>query len=368
MKRFHCSRCESAVYPDLAQCPACQAPLGFVPEQVRMCASVADASPPQFHCQGQAYRACANMLEHGVCNWLVPDADPAPLCRACRVTVMIPDLSVPGHREHWAKLESAKRRLLVGLLGSGLLGVDDLDGAPGHLRFQFLADGAPGSPATHATGHQDGLITINLAEADDAERERRRVALREPYRTLLGHFRHEVGHYYWDRLIRDTPELPRFRARFGDERADYTEALHRHYTHGAPAHWSGQHVSAYASMHPWEDWAETFAHYLHMSDALETAEEGGLWLRPRRRNAPAFAPRARPSGSLRADFLRRVERWRALSYVLNELHRGLAGHDAYPFELGPHVVEKLAYVHRVVERFRHAASHIPAQVPNLRQD
>jgi len=60
------------------------------------------------------------------------------------------------------------------------------------------------------TSHCNGLITLNIAEADDAERERRRVKFHEPYRTLLGHLRHEVAHYYWDRLIANSKWLSGF--------------------------------------------------------------------------------------------------------------------------------------------------------------
>ena len=144
------------------------------------------------------------------------------------------------------------------------------------------------------TGHADGVITVNIAEADDAERERRRTAMHEPYRTLLGHMRHESGHYYWDRLIAGTPELDEFRSLFGDERADYAASLSTYYERGAPADWQERFVSAYASAHPWEDWAETWAHYLHMVDTLETAAACGLSLTPRRRDEPALPKMPEP--------------------------------------------------------------------------
>src|SRR5207302_77798 len=137
---------------------------------------------------------------------------------------------------------------------------------------------------------KDGVITLNVAEADDAQREKRRLQMHEPYRTLLGHFRHEIAHYYWDRLVKDGPLRDGFRARFGDEREDYGAALRRHYQQGPPADWQARFVSAYASAHPWEDWAETWAHYLHMADALETAIACGLSLRPRRGDEPSLKP------------------------------------------------------------------------------
>jgi hypothetical protein len=89
---------------------------------------------------------------------------------------------------------------------------------------------------------------------------------------LLGHFRHEVGHYFWDRLVATDPhQLEEFRVLFGDDRQDYGEALKRHYDEGAPANWQDTYISMYATMHPWEDFAETWAHYLHIVDTLETA-------------------------------------------------------------------------------------------------
>ena len=132
---------------------------------------------------------------------------------------MIPDLSLPENLSRWRALEAAKHRLFYTLFQLRLP-VETQAESPAGLAFQFLADVGPGAPSV-MTGHADGVITINLAEADDAERERRRQQMGELYRTLLGHFRHEIGHYYWDRLIANTPHLEEFRRIFGDERQDY---------------------------------------------------------------------------------------------------------------------------------------------------
>ena len=183
-----------------------------------------------------------------------------------------------GNEERWRALEAAKRRLIYALKRLGLpLEAKREDAAKG-LAFDFLADAGPGQPVM--TGHDDGLITINIAEADSAERERRRLELGEPYRTLLGHLRHEVGHYYWDVLVRDGGKIEACRAVFGDESVDYQEALDRHYQTGAPAGWEENFVSAYATMHPWEDFAETWTHYLHMVDTLDTAASFGMAVDP----------------------------------------------------------------------------------------
>jgi hypothetical protein len=216
--------------------------------------------------------------------------------------------------------------------------------------FEFMADiSLPGAEPV-LTGHNDGVITLNVAEADDSERERRRTQLHEPYRTLLGHFRHEIGHYYWDRLVADSGDLNGFRNLFGDERQDYGEALKRHYSNGAPADWQQRFVSTYASSHPWEDWAETWAHYLHMTDSLETAAVCGLSLKPRRSDEPSLktANMNAPGDS----FAKMVDAWFPLTYVLNNLNRGLGLADGYPFVLSTPALEKLRFVHGVVEAAR----------------
>ena len=185
---------------------------------------------------------------------------------------------MPGNIERWRALEAAKRRLVYALKRLGLPLGGQAGGCGAGLAFDFLADAGPDQPVM--TGHDDGLITINIAEANSAERERRRVELGEPYRTLLGHLRHEVGHYYWDVLVRDGGKIEASRAVFGDESVDYQEALDRHYQTGAPAGWEENFVSAYATMHPWEDFAETWTHYLHMVDTLDTAASFGLAVDP----------------------------------------------------------------------------------------
>jgi len=295
---------------------------------------------------GRRYRLCANYPDLQVCNWAVDDDDETPLCRSCRLTRVTPDLSVAGHQVAWYRLEVAKRRLVYTLLTLGLPISGALDQEP--LVFQFLADGASGE-APVLTGHSSGVVTINVAEADDAERERRRTALGEPYRTLLGHMRHEVGHYYWARLIsRDPARLARFRGLFGDDRQDYAAALRRHYESGPSPDWQDRFVSAYGSAHPWEDWAETWAHYLHMTDTIETAATCGVSLRPRRSDEPSLARVPAGLGARDSSFDRLLESWFPITYLLNNLNRGLGHGDAYPFVLSPAVVDKLRFVHETV--------------------
>jgi hypothetical protein len=231
--------------------------------------------------------------------------------------------------------------------------------SPAGLAFQFLADAGPAQPAV-LTGHANGVITINLAEADDAERERRRQQMGELYRTLLGHFRHEIGHYYWDRLILDSPHLEDFRRIFGDERQDYDSALQNYYANGAPADWSERFISAYAGSHPWEDFAETWAHYFHMIDTLETAHVVGLAIRPKLPENPGavfdFHPRE-------TDMNRLVEAWVALTFTVNSLNRSMGLLDLYPFVLGPVAVAKLSFVHDLIRQIGATSPSAAKQPP-----
>jgi hypothetical protein len=192
------------------------------------------------------------------------------------------------------------------------------------------------------TGHDNGLITINLAEADDAERERRRGQMGEPYRTLLGHFRHEIAHYYWNRLIVNSPKLTQWRQIFGDDFTDYGAALQAYYANGAPAGWAEHFVSAYASSHPWEDFAETWAHYFHMIDTLETANAFGLFVRPK---LPSGVATKIDFDQLDVDMDRLIEGWLPLTFAVNSINRSMGIPDLYPFVLSSQVIGKLAFIH-----------------------
>ena len=346
MKIFHCDACEQLVFFENVRCLSCDHALAYVPELEDLLAlepAGENAWRPANRGAGETYRLCANYDRENVCNWAVAADDPDPLCRSCRLTRVIPDLGQPGNKEAWYRLEVAKRRLVYGLLHLGLPVESKTVDPERGVAFELLAE-SDAQPVL--TGHSDGVITINVAEADDAEREERRQRLHEPYRTLLGHFRHEVGHYYWQRLLASGVRLDAFRARFGDERADYGAALQRHYDDGAPPDWQETFVSAYASAHPWEDWAETWAHDLHMTDALETAAACGLSLRPRRSDEPALDPAGRDRA--RAPFEAQIAAWFPLTYVLNNLNRGLGLPDGYPFVLTAPVIEKLRFVHETI--------------------
>jgi hypothetical protein len=276
MKTFHCQYCGNPVFFENVRCLQCGSVLAFLPDRMAIAAVEPVPQKKNFWrrrlrarrtVSRQHYRMCANSTQYQACNFGVPADDPNPLCVSCRQTRVLPDLSIAANRDRWLRIEAAKRRLFYTLARLGLASPTLPGGERDGPVYEFLAD-LPGQRVM--TGHLHGVITLNVAEADDAERTRLRVAMHEPYRTLLGHLRHESGHYYWDHLIRDGGQLEAFRAVFGDERVDYAQALQAYYARGgAIAQWQDRHVSAYASAHPWEDWAETWAHYLHMVDLME---------------------------------------------------------------------------------------------------
>jgi len=355
MKIFHCDHCQHLVFFENVHCVQCKHSLAYLPDLADM-GSLEPAGTdlwqtPHPNAQGKTYRLCKNYSQESVCNWAIRADDPNTLCQSCRLTRVLPDLSKPGHREAWQRLEIAKRRLVYSLLCLKLPLWNKQEDPDNGLAFEFLADPSAGAPgaAPVLTGHASGVITLNVAEANDAEREKRRLALHEPYRTLLGHFRHEIAHYYWDLLVKDSDRLDPFRALFGDERASYDEALARHYAQGPVPDWQQRFVTAYASTHPWEDWAETWAHYLHMADALETAIGSGLSLRPDRADEPVLTPNLHMNGCHPANFDDMIRAWFPLTYLLNNLNRGLGLPDGYPFVLSTPVIDKLRFVHQVIE-------------------
>lgn len=352
MKTFHCTHCQHLVFFENIRCLNCGHALAYLPDHELMAALEETGYGTWRHAGAggtdEMYRLCANYDKENVCNWAVPQHDPETLCRSCRLTRVIPDLSKSGNAAAWYRLEVAKRRLVYTLLGLSLPLERRQAPGDGGVEFQFLEDSQSGDGQRVLTGHDNGLITINVAEADDVRREEQRQLQNEPYRTLLGHFRHEIGHYYWDRLIRDGARLEPFRRLFGDERADYQQALQNHYRDGPPASWESTFISAYATSHPWEDWAESWAHFMHMTDALETAAAVGLSLQPRRKDEPAMSAPVNPLAPRAPDFDRMVGQWSSLTYVLNNLNRGLGLPDSYPFVLSGPVVDKLRFIHDTI--------------------
>jgi len=358
MRVFNCDHCGHLVFFDSVQCLHCGSTLAFVPDQLSMAAlTPAPQDGPDLWRRmgerggsahsGRLYRHCHNRTAHGACNFAVPANDYSPLCVSCRQTRVLPDLSVPGNLVRWQRVEAAKRQLFYTL---ARLGLEPVPGRSGPV-FEFLADW-PGGPAV-LTGHLGGTITLNVAEADDDERARRRIALGEPYRTLIGHLRHESGHFYWDQLVRDGGRLDAFRRVFGDERQDYAQALSAHYAKGSDlGDWAQHHVSAYAAAHPWEDWAETWAHYLHLVDLLETAASYQTTVMVPEPQASWLHSMQDPFGTPTPAFDDMVRQWVPLTLLLNSLNRSLGQNDAYPFALSAGAMGKLRFVHELVQSVR----------------
>ncbi|MEQ8967485.1 MAG: putative zinc-binding peptidase [Azospirillaceae bacterium] len=351
MKLFECEACGQLLYFENTHCERCGRVLGYRDDRAALGAldAVGDGTWRPLADPESTMRFCAN-AEHDACNWLIPADGPAAFCRACRLNRTIPDLSEPRALMLWQRVEAAKHRLVYGLLRLGLPVVSRFDDPDGGLAFDFLsgeaATAAGGAPVI--TGHARGLITLDIAEADDAERERHRLDMAEPYRTLLGHFRHEVGHYYWERLIRGGVWHDAFREMFGDERQDYRAALDRYYAEGPPDDWRERFVSGYAAAHPWEDFAETWAHYLHIVDTLETAAAFGLTLRPGVGRQPRLDMAIGFDPYEQGDFDALVHAWQPLTAAINSLNLGMGQPDLYPFVLGPTTMGKLRFVHGLV--------------------
>jgi hypothetical protein len=334
MRNFSC-RCGARVFFENTQCLSCRRELGFLPGESKLLAFKGSELP-------RLYRRCTNARVL-MCNWLVRRDAASGLCQACALNSepSFDSAETEEQREQRREVERAKRRLLYSLNALGLPIISKREDPKLGLAF-VLKRATSGQPVL--TGHDDGSITLNLAEADPSEREKVRQSMKERYRTLLGHFRHEVGHYYWYLLVQDRPPLKPFRAVFGDERADYAQALEAHYAAAKGAAVDARFISSYASSHPWEDFAETFAHYLHMVDTLETASEQG------------FVKVVPIGAAAQHRFDRLLGEWLELSVSLNSLNRSMGIQDAYPFAIQQAVVAKLRFVHGLVHDCRRAES------------
>jgi hypothetical protein len=364
--RGHSYRCQCGrpVFFRNSLCLGCKTPLGYQPEAGQVGALVPGPQPEtwQFHGDQEdklLWRRCGNFDSPAGCNWLVDAEDKEPLCRSCRLNRTIPQLDDPDNARWWRLIENAKRRLVAQLLSLGLPVQSKVSEDKEHgVMFDFLRS-PPKGPRV-MTGHANGLITLNVEEADDSQREKIRHEMKEPYRTLLGHFRHEIGHYYWDRLIVGTPWLDKFRELFGDEREDYAAALKRNYKQGPPADWASRYISSYASVHPWEDWAECWAHYLHVVDSLDTALGFGLRGEDVEAAVEPFtvSDLYDPAAPDAKQVVLLVNSWVQLTTVLNELARSMGQHDFYPFVLSRPVLKRLHFIQLVVKEARGGTSII----------
>lgn len=357
MKAFHCT-CGQPLFFHNSQCLQCGSTVAYDPGArtlralvpspdglwtVPLSEGAEEAPPPRF-------RLCSHREHPATCNWLLPADALGDLCLSCRLTRVFPALNRPRNTDRLHTLEVAKRRLLFSLLAFGLPLTSKAEDPVNGLAFDFK-ETVVGEPPV-VIGHAGGVITLNVEEADDDYREKHRESLREPYRTVIGHLRHEIAHYYWDVLVRTSEWLPRFRELFGDDRQDYASALQRHYTQGPPPDWRSRFISAYASSHPWEDWAESWAHYLHLRATLETVTEFGLGTEGISLRVDPFNPEAlylREPAESGAAFLGWINAWVALTAVLNEVSRSMGQPDLYPFVLSVPTVTKLHFVHCVID-------------------
>lgn len=350
MKNFSCTKCGNKIYFENVLCVRCKSPLGFdatVLSQVALQAEPAAVGDGAtlFKTVGsneKRVRYCANAAQ-GACNWLTPADEGNGLCDACDLNRTIPNLAEAGGLQAWRELEKAKKRLVYSLMRFGLPLDASAQGA-GKLTFDFVRDAM--------TGHLDGVITIDIMEADSVERERQRRLFGEPYRALLGHLRHESGHFYWQLLIECAGRQDDFRTLFGDERSDYAEALQRHHSNGPPADWQDSFVSSYASTHPWEDWAETWAHYLHIVSAVDTAEAEGMEPRASGLIFGSIWPFKKTDIYRDLDFHALMDRWIPLSTALNSMSRCMGHEDFYPFVIPTAGFAKLEFVHDAIRRGR----------------
>ena len=342
MQPFPCSVCQHLLFFDNSACLRCGSRLGYLPDERQLVAlrSVPEGLERADGMPGR-YRPCSNRLM-ARCNWLIPSDDSVQRCASCRLTSVRPNDNELDSLEAFADAEAAKRRLLHQVMSLGLPIIDRTVDEDRGVAFEFLS--SRGRNVT--TGHAAGVITLDLSESDDAHREFVRQQLGEPYRTVLGHLRHEIGHYYWPQLVRESDKLDAFRALFGDERVSYEAAREQHYSDGPDFVWADTHVSEYATMHPWEDWAETFAHYLHIDAGLATAASTGLAIAEPARSAGRDAWSQREHVAMGSM----IQSWLGLTLALNAMARSIGQSDLYPFVLSPQVVEKLDFVHGAITK------------------
>jgi hypothetical protein len=347
MKLYTCSNCHSLIYFENNVCLHCGYSLGFDANTLTLITLVAEKAPAYSNIQNkqQMFRYCKN-AEYGVCNWIIPDAETTEYCRACELNRIIPALTNAENLKRWKNIEIAKHRLIYSLLRLRLPVRKKVGDEETGIAFDFMADNSVKDKVI--TGHDNGTITLNIDEADEAERVKHKQDLGERYRTLLGHFRHEIGHYYWEVLIQNSEFLDKYRSFFGNEEIDYAEALKTYYKNGAPSDWSQHFISPYATSHSWEDWAETWAHYLHLMDTLETAFSFGIRIQPDMvQDTKAIQASIQQDPYDMTDFDQIIKWWLPLTFAVNSLNRSMGYGDFYPFVISEPVVKKLKFIHEL---------------------
>lgn len=298
--------------------------------------TTADGTPVAYDPQARAFLPtppfCANRARIG-CNWIAPEE--GAFCRSCAMTALAPDPSIENAIPNWAQTEAAKRWVLDNLGRWQWFRPEDPGTRP---VFHMLADNVTPAPM----GHVEGVVTISVTEADEVVRTTRREQLNEPYRTMIGHMRHEIAHMLWWRLSLRDDFLDAFRTMFGDEREDYGEALTRHYQNGPPSDWEQRFLSTYASAHPHEDWAETTAHLLHLTDLADSFVAAGL------SSQDLPSPGWKPYTETDSEQLIHVAATVAVG--INHVNRSMGLPDLYPFMLAGATHRKLAFVHDWLRR------------------
>ncbi|MEO6316357.1 MAG: putative zinc-binding peptidase [Chitinophagaceae bacterium] len=352
MKLYSCAKCQNLLYFENTVCLNCNSAVGFDASKLSM-VTLLPAGGKQFtdiNQKNNAWRYCDNSV-YAACNWLIPVSQDSGFCLACDLNRTIPALDKPENVDRWRRIEIAKHRLVYSLLRLHLPVVSKDGEQETGIAFDFMADTDPKQKVM--TGHDSGTITLNIEEADEKLRVKHKLDLGERYRTLLGHFRHEVGHYYWDVFFKNDPNAAAdFRKLFGDETLDYSQALETYYENGAPADWNNRYISPYSTSHAWEDWAETWAHFLHMMDTLETAYSFGIAIDPRKaiEQQQMQANIGRDPYSI-SNFDEIVKMWLPLTFAVNSLNRSMGHQDFYPFIISAPVIEKLRFIHGAVKRY-----------------
>jgi hypothetical protein len=338
---FICSTCQHELDFESMSCPNCDSSVGYVSDRRDVVVIVADG-PARYSVDGDSAAQWRCLNASWGCNWMLPADGGDVWCLSCRLTRGRPDEADPAAVVAWSAAEAAKRRLVFQLGELGLPIEPRSPTTPRGLAFDLVH--VPGASAV--TGHDRGIITLDLSEADERHRDELRRNLGESFRTLIGHLRHEVGHYYFAHLVGQHDRILEFRALFGDERIDYSSALDEHYRRartGDDKADLSRFVTAYAAAHPLEDWAETFAHYLHTLDGLQTADSHGLAARSREDGG-----RVKSASSSPVSFSSILERWLPVAEMINAIADGLGSSRPYPFTLSPVVVTKLEFVHACV--------------------
>jgi hypothetical protein len=359
MKLYTCSHCHSLIYFENNICLHCGYSLGFDAATLTLVTLVPEGENLFSNEQNkkEKFRYCKN-AEYSACNWLIHDTENTEYCPACELNRTIPDLTKEENLKRWRNIEVAKHRLVYSLLRLRLPVSKKKDDEEAGIAFDFLA--ATSTKDKVITGHENGVITLNIEEADEAARVRHKQDLGERYRTLLGHFRHEIGHYYWEVLIKDTEEQQRFRQLFGNEEKDYAEALEAYYKNSAAPNWSRDFISPYASSHPWEDWAETWAHYLHLMDTLETAFSFGIRIQPDMiQDTKQIQASIQQDPYDMTDFNQIMKWWLPLTFAVNSLNRSMGHSDFYPFVISEQVVRKLEFIHELCMKHAGLNAYFP---------